>query len=257
MYIKKVGILFNTRKEWAGKLSREVSEFLRYSGFRIVKTSADATICIGGDGTILYYNSLGAIEGTVLGIGSSTSHICALRNDNWKEELIVVLKNNKSESRLCIFASVSGKTGKTGKTKSGKNKKTKNKSAGFVNIPAINDIVVHTTDYRVITIYVNINGIPHEFSGDGIIISTPTGSSAYAYSAGGDILDQKARLIEVITICPYKRTISHMVLDENAEILISSNRDADLIIDGIYIKRLKDKESVKVKKGKDVKFLVL
>lgn len=242
----KVKLLFNTRKEWAKNLVREISEFLRSSGFRIVKTNADMTICIGGDGTILYYGNIGKINGPVLGIGSSTSHICVLRNDNWKKNLIAVLKNNKSESRLCISASVSGK-----------NKKTKSTHAKSANIPAINDIVIHTIDYRVITIYININGVSHEFSGDGIIISTPTGSSAYAYSAGGDILDPKARLIEVVPICPYKRTISHMVLDENAEISISSNRDADLIIDGIYIKHLKEDESVKVKKGNDIDFLVL
>ncbi|MEK6979225.1 MAG: hypothetical protein AABW86_03300 [Candidatus Micrarchaeota archaeon] len=239
----KIKILFNTRKEWAKKLVPQVAGFLKSAGFEVVKKGADTTICIGGDGTILYYNNIGKTEGAVLGIGSSSSHICILRNDNWRYQLIDSLKNNKSESRLCISASVSGK-----------NKKIKKNSA---TISAINDIVVHTIDYRVITIRAIVNGVPHEFSGDGIIVSTPTGSSAYAYSAGGDILKPQSCLIELVPICPYKRTISHVVLDENAEIEISSNRDADLIIDGIHIKRLKDKEAVKVKKGKDVRFLVL
>lgn len=247
--IRNVKIRFNTRKEWARKVAREVAEFLKRNNFLIINgktqdSKPETTICVGGDGTILYYNNIGEVEGPVLGIGSASSHICALRNDNWKEKIVSVLRNGKSEPRLCLSASVASKSGKT-------------KKSGNTRIPAINDIVIHTTDYRVITIRAIVNGVPHEFSGDGVIVSTPTGSSAYAYSAGGDILEPQSRLIEIVPICPYKRTISHMILDEDAEISISSNRDADLIIDGIYIQRISEGETVKVKKGKDVRFLVL
>ena len=51
MHIK---ILFNTTKEWARGLAQEVREFLFVNGFEICERGADATVCIGGDGTILY-----------------------------------------------------------------------------------------------------------------------------------------------------------------------------------------------------------
>ena len=100
----KIKILFNTRKEWAKKLVPQVAGFLKSAGFEVVKKGADTTICIGGDGTILYYNNIGKTEGAVLGIGSSSSHICILRNDNWRYQLIDSLKtiNRIPFMHICV-----------------------------------------------------------------------------------------------------------------------------------------------------------
>jgi NAD+ kinase len=233
----KVKILANTRKGWASSLSRSIESFLRSRGFSISHSSADATICIGGDGTIFHYAYFGKTSGSILGIGSKTSSVCQFHHEKLSmSKLISALNANKTEKRLTISARV--------------NEDSK-------SFHSINDIVIHTHDYRVITVSLKVDKKTYKFEGDGIIISTPTGSSAYCYSAGGKILPRSERRISIVPICPYKRSLKPMIVDESAEITISANRTSDFIIDGIYVGRLQPETKLHIKKGKDAEFLVV
>ena len=233
MKIFRIKILANYKKSWAVKLAKTLRIFLQKHGFVISRNNIDATICIGGDGTIFYANHKKAIHGAVLGIGSESSVVCQLKKNNWKKQLLHILGNPKIEKRLTLTARTIKK-----------------------QVSSLNDVVIHTHDYRVITIFIDINNRKYQFEGDGIIISTPTGSSAYAYSAGGKILKRDSDTIQVVPICAYKRSIKPMLLDKNARIKISCDRSADFIIDGIFIKRLKRKEHIIIKRGEECKFLV-
>lgn len=228
-----IKILINTRKKWTKNLSKEVQKFLLSKRFNIVSKNADITICIGGDGTILYFNHKKQIEGSILAIGTKTSHLCQLKDTNWKEKILGFLSNIKKESRITLNAKIGKKT-----------------------YSAINDVVLHTADYRVISIDAKVNEESKIFEGDGIIVSTPTGSTAYAYSAGGIIIDEKTEAIEVVPICPYKRAMSPVVINDSSKIEFYSDRTADLTIDGIFIKKLMPKEKVFVEKGEKISFLV-
>ena len=228
----KIKLITNKKKPWAVSLEKKVSSFLKKYNFQIVKKNADVTLCIGGDGTILYPHHRGWVQGAVLGIGSETSHMCIIRKDNWRKMLLNILRKNKKENRLTLSARI-----------------------GEKKYESINDIVVHTHDYRIIELFVRINGRNHSFEGDGVIISTPTGSTAYAYSAGGPILNPYEKNIEVVPICPYKRRFSPTVLSRNAVVKISIDRTSDLVIDGIFIKRLEPNENITIKKGKGLSFL--
>ena len=132
MRISKIKIIPNYRKPWAKRLAKTVSVYLKKHGFEITHHNADATICIGGDGTIFYANHLSRISGAILGIGSKTSVVCQLRNDNWKNRLLRMLKNAKTEKRISLDV----------------RSNTKNKS-----INAVNDVVIHANDYRIIRIF--------------------------------------------------------------------------------------------------------
>jgi len=147
------------------------------------------------------------------------------------------LNANKTEKRLTLSVKLEG----TGKS-----------------FHSLNDVVLHTHDYRVITISLEAGGKTYKFEGDGIILSTPTGTSAYCYSAGGDIIPRTERKIAIVPICPYKRSLKSLVVDgEKAEITISANRTSDFIIDGIYVGRLQPETNLHILKGKDVEFLVV
>ncbi|MDD5022663.1 MAG: hypothetical protein PHU63_00655 [Candidatus ainarchaeum sp.] len=229
----KIKILRNIRKEWTKNLEKELVLFLKSNSFEIVKKGADITICIGGDGTIFYFNHINSIEGSIVGIGSESSHICQIRKDNWKKILLPLILRKKAETRITLIATL------------GKNK-----------FSAINDIVLHTADYRLIRVFYSIDSQNKSFDGDGIILSTPTGSTAYAYSAGGIIIDEPVEAIELVPICPYKRLVSPSIVHEKSEISFYSDRIADFVIDGIFIKKLKAGEKIHVKKGKSISFLV-
>lgn len=231
----KVKILSNSRKEWAVSLARSLRRFLESRGFRVSDSGADATLLIGGDGTIFHFFHYGQTHGPLLGIGSKTSRVCQMRHETLSQKaLFDALKRKRVQKRLSISATDGERT-----------------------FRSINDVVLHTHDYRVIRLFLKVNGKKYEFEGDGLIVSTPTGSSAYAYSAGGKMMKPDARRIGIVPICPYLRTLKPMEVGEKSEISVYADRDADLVIDGIYVGRIGAGRAITVKRGKDVQFLVV
>ena len=80
---------------------------------------------------------------------------------------------------------------------------------------ALNDIVINRSNImRVMQLKIWINGMKlSEYSADGIIVSTPTGSTAYSMSAGGPIVKPSARLIVITPICPHTLNTRSIILD--------------------------------------------
>ena len=235
MGMASVKIISNPFKQWAQDSAKEANAILENAGFRIVGSMADATVCFGGDGTILYANHEGKIDGAVLGVGGERSVICQLRKDNWKEDIVDLLKKGRTERKLMLEA-----------------------ICGDKKYTAINDFVVHSKDYRVIWIDVEIkSALGSElarFEADGLIVSTATGSHAYAYSAGGKKLNMKSKKIEIVPICPYKREFSAKVLPQGAVVTINADREAGFVVDGIFIKDLAPNEKVTVQFSKFIRF---
>ena len=180
----KIKIIANPKKQWAVAVARELPPFLKAQGDSIVRSGADATICIGGDGTILYANHKGRLEGTILGIGGDKSYVCQVHNSDWKERIAKMLSGG-TQKIMSLECRIGGKP--------------------FV---ALNDIVVHATHYRVAEIDISIELKKTSFEGDGMIVSTPLGSTGYAYSAGGGKMRPSERKISVVPICPYRRAFS-------------------------------------------------
>jgi NAD+ kinase len=223
-------IIANPRKQWAKALALEVAAALatRHS---VVKRGADATICIGGDGTILYAHYKGRIEGKILGIGSTKSYICQLRDSDWKEKLLPLVEGGATERIMTIACRL-----------------------GERKITALNDFLIHATHYRVAELEVGIEGEKTEFEGDGIIISSALGSAAYAYSAGGEKLAPTERKLSLVPICPYRRAFSPKTLPESARASVKVGSDCAFIVDGIYIRKLKKGEVISVERGDDLEF---
>lgn len=95
---------------------------------------------------------------------------------------------------------------------------------------ALNDVVVHVRDVaRMIEFETRINNqfVNHQRA-DGLIISTPTGSTAYALSSGGPILQADLDVITLVPICPHTLSSRPLVVDANSEvdILISETKQA-------------------------------
>jgi len=232
MRFKTIKIISNPLKPWAKQTARQVSEYLRQAGYTVAPAGTDLTICVGGDGTILYANHQGKIEGAVLGIGSGRSFICQLTRDNWKKEILPLLRMGKTENRQMLSATSSGKT-----------------------YTAINDFVIHAKDYRVIELDVRMRGKDHWFEADGIIVSTATGSYAYAYSAGGLRLPLLSKKITVVPICPYKQLFKPSILHNSGTVMIKVNRESAFIVDGIFIRNIRPKEKIAVRAGKTITFI--
>jgi NAD+ kinase len=232
MRINKVKLITNPKKEWAKETARQIKELIEDSEFQVAPSNADLTICIGGDGTILFANHDGKIEGAVLGIGGDKSKICLLHKDNWKKYLLQLMRLGKTERRQMLLGSFGKKT-----------------------LHAINDFVIHSNDYRIIEITLWINGRKHFFEGDGLILSSATGSYAYAYSAGGKRLRPRSKRIQAVPIAPYLRAFKPHILPSNTIFEITIDRKCAFIVDGIFIDEIKPDQRIKIKSGGFIRFL--
>ena len=102
---------------------------------------------------------------------------------------------------------------------------------------ALNDAVVNKgTIARILKILLTINGeTVTEIKSDGMIVSTPTGSTAYSLSAGGPIVSPLINGIVITPICPHSLTFRPLVVSDNSRIglkLLTPNMDVYLTIDG-------------------------
>lgn len=123
---------------------------------------------------------------------------------------------------------------------------------------ALNDIIV--TRYgslRLIAFRVYVNGeLLNTYQADGIILSTPTGSTAYNLSAGGPIVEPTASLIVLTPICSHALNTSSIILSVEDEIVIEigSRREneveeAVVAFDGTDILKMRTGERIRVKKA--------
>lgn len=116
---------------------------------------------------------------------------------------------------------------------------------------AINDVVIRGGN-RMIEVEVYIDGhFVNQYPSDGLIVSTPRGSTAYCMAAGGPILTPGVRGFAIVPISSHSPIRTPMIASEDAEIeLVSTNaHPASLILDGQQTIRLRQNDLVKVVRG--------
>ena len=126
---------------------------------------------------------------------------------------------------------------------------------------AINEVVIMTDQpAKMLYFEIKVDGeIIDQVRADGLIISTPSGSTAYAMSAGGPIVDPKVGGFIIIPICPYKLGARPFVVSDNSEItvkLLKKGKSAVFVMDGQRNEEAEYEEEIRFKKSdKDVYFI--
>ena len=131
-----------------------------------------------------------------------------------------------------------------------------------INSKALNDVVIaRGTLSRMAKFEVYIDKkLYYTFKGDGLIVSAPTGSTAYSFSAGGPFVYPDVEVITLTPICPHTRGMQPIVLKSSSEILIKAenyNGEIYLTFDGQEAREIKDNTSIIIKKAKDVAKILL
>ena len=127
---------------------------------------------------------------------------------------------------------------------------------------ALNDVVIaRGTLSRMAKFEVFIdNKLYYRFKGDGLIVSTPTGSTGYSFSAGGPFIYPDVDVIILTPICPHTRGMQPIVLKSSSEILIKAenyNGEIFLTFDGQEAKQINDNTSIIIKKAKQIAKILL
>ncbi|CUU47116.1 NAD(+)/NADH kinase [Clostridium beijerinckii] len=129
-------------------------------------------------------------------------------------------------------------------------------------LKALNDVVLaRGTLSRMVKFTIFVDGkIYSTFKGDGLIIATPTGSTAYSFSAGGPFIYPDLELITITPICPHTKSMQTIVLKGDSVIEIYADHEEEkiyLTVDGQKAIKINHETSVKVSKNKkSVKLLV-
>lgn len=199
---------------------------------------ADIIITIGGDGTIIRYAKRAALDNKpVLGINAGRMGYLANIEQN-ELPLIAKLKTGEyvTEKRMMLSVTV---------TENGRllNKYT-----------ALNDAVI-TSGFisRIVDISANVGSDTISYRADGLIISTPTGSTAYSMSAGGPIIDPLTQSFCITPICSHSLSAKPILLGAentiNLKAFSKKRTDIYLTVDGRKVAPMKPYTEVKIKKA--------
>lgn len=212
---------------------------LRFSRLDKEIRNADAVICFGGDGTILYMAKHATRAGIpILGINIGTMGFMA-ELESTELELLKRLANDdyQVENRMMLDVTV-----------------YRGRDIIFHDI-GLNDVVISKGAIaRIVHLSVDCDGVQvMECSGDGIIVATPTGSTAYSLSAGGPIVEPDAHSILITPICAHD-VVSRSIIASDKRVIhvgLTKNvrRNAFLSVDGGKALKMNMGDVAKVKRS--------
>ena len=176
-----------------------------------IPEDAECVIVLGGDGTMLQAARSAAYHDIpLIGVNMGTmGYLAEVEKSGVDEALSRILSGDyDTQERMMLFGSVGEKSDY-----------------------ALNDIVItrnSSMQMNIVNFDIYVNDLfLCNYHADGIIISTPTGSTGYNMSAGGPIVEPSANLILITPICPHTLNSRSMVLPENTKIriVIKEGRD--------------------------------
>ncbi len=219
-------------------LDVETANKLKRRGSKIKEMDVDLLICVGGDGTIL--RTLHYLRGPtpVLGINMGTIGFLAdVQPENAIPALTKVLDGFEVERRERLAVNVKDGT-----------------------IPyALNEAVVITSNPgKMLHFAIFVDGEEWErLRADGVVFATPTGSTAYAMSAGGPIVHPGVNAAIIVPIAPFKLSARPTVVDINSEINLELlvTKDAELVIDGQFYRKIGKEHRISITKGEPAFFV--
>jgi NAD+ kinase len=172
----------------------------------------DFIVCLGGDGTLLYASSL--FQHSVPPIMSfrfgSLGFLTPFELGNFEQQITQVLEGPTEltlRSRLCCIVM----------------KKESQDTKPATNLQVLNEVVIHrgpSPHLCNIDLYLDGKFITTA-QGDGLIISTPTGSTAYAAAAGASMMHPSVPAIMVTPICPHSLSFRPIIVPADAKLKIS------------------------------------
>lgn len=267
LHIMKIGIIPNTAKDKDFNVTRDIVSWLfernidvlledkiaeelncSYCGcdLKTIYSFCDIVIVLGGDGTILNIARQSS-EYNVPIFGINLGHLGFLaeaeKNDMYTALEKILIGEYFIEKRMMLEASV------------------EENDTQIKRFIALNDIGITKGNFsRIISFSVFINDkFVDLYSADGIVVSTPTGSTAYSLSAGGPIVSPDVNVIIITPICPHTLHSRSIIVSEKDTVKVEicdNNTEVMLTVDGQHGYLLKPNETVTIRSSSCITNLV-
>ncbi|WP_258110018.1 NAD(+)/NADH kinase [Alicyclobacillus sp. SP_1] len=255
--MRKAVLLFNPDKPKACAVLGRVQELLQAHGFDVSSYRADAdalynatwdeaelrsaevVVVLGGDGTLLAVaRQLAVYQVPLLGINVGHMGFLTESHPDELQEAIRRLadKDYVLETRI-MFEAVVRRSGKL-----------------LTSFSGLNDIgIAKGTFGRMATIDVYVDSVfVDTYRGDGVLVSTPTGSTAYSLSCGGPIVAPHLEILLVTPICPHTLSARPFVIDSRQQIRLmvhAAHKEIGLTVDGQVGFNLEPEDEVLIRRA--------
>ncbi|MBU1863570.1 MAG: NAD(+)/NADH kinase [Candidatus Omnitrophica bacterium] len=249
--MQKIGIFHNPQKEKAITFAHTISDWL-IKQKKVVQdivsdneeksiSSLDLIICVGGDGSLLKLSSfLRGASVPIVGVNAGNlGFLTHVKEDEIFEELNQIFSGDyECEERLMLTVTIV------------RNNKV------HASFHVLNDVVISREGLaRFLGIEVKVdNSTVTSFGGDGVIVATPTGSSAYSLSAGGPFLYPTLEAMVITPLCPHSLKRSTCVVPAHVTISITARGEGEdehacVLLDGQEKKTIGSCDTVTVTKA--------
>lgn len=202
--------------------SYELPKDLKFSRLDRELQNASVVVCFGGDGTILHMAKAATRHGIpILGVNIGTMGFMAELESSELDQLARLAEDNyQIDKRMMLDVTVH-----------------RDRDIIFHDICLNDAAITKGAIARIVHLDVKCdNTMAMELGGDGVIVSTPTGSTAYSLSAGGPIVEPDASSILITPICAHDVAARSLVVSEKRTVTVemsqSARRNAFLSVDG-------------------------
>lgn len=247
--MKKFYVITNQMKDKSLKTTQRIKNYIERKGCECVLASdgknipegMECVLVLGGDGTLMRAaRELHAYDVPLIGINMGTlGYMAEIELDDLEESLDQIIEGETQiEERMMLKGTLNDE----------------------VTDIALNDIVLSRMGaLRVIQFNIYVNGkLINAYQADGVIVSTPTGSTAYNLSAGGPIVAPTASMIVITPICSHALNASSIVFSAEDEVIleVGEGRDgrieeAGLSFDGEHNIELHTGDRVVIQRAED------
>ena len=217
-------LIVNEEKDSGCQVAKGIQAYMQEAGHRVlvqshdaidIQEKADMAIVLGGDGTVIAAaKKIADKEIPILGVNLGTlGFLTEIEKPKIYPALDAVMSGKYTiEKRMALSAQMQ----KTGET-----------------FFAVNEIVAGKRDFgRMVTTSVWVDGKwMDSYVADGVLIATPTGSTAYNLSAGGPILSPTMEAVVITPICPHSFNKRSVVVSSQAEICVKVEKTRESYVD--------------------------
>jgi NAD+ kinase len=231
----KFALVVRTGREETASFAGRLTSLIEESGASVVSLTdaPDVVVAVGGDGTMLagVHTAL-ELDVPVIGFNLGTMGFLTEADPDSAADVVkrLVASDFNIVERMTVSATV-----------------------GDVTVSGVNDVVVEKVDsQRLVELSVVIDGSPFvTYRSDGVIVATPTGSTAYSFSAGGPLVDHDLDALILSPVAAHSLFDRSIVLagDSEIEVVVNRDRSVHVTVDKTDMGHLAAGRSVVVRRG--------